>query len=619
MKRMQERYAEKEYDVIVVGGGMAGLSAALEAARDGAKTALVHARPVLGGNASSEVRVHISGADHSLEKPDYAEGGILYELMLENKARNENFSYSTWDLVLYEAARKQENLTLYLNTVMYDCETEGDRISAILCVQETTEMRYRLSAPLFVDSTGNGTLGYLAGAEYRQGSESKAETGEPHAPDAPNNERMGNPIYFRARNMGHPVKFTPPYFAKKYTEQDLRYRMHCATHKVDYSTCADPEKNEKNGGVSSRGIEYGHFWIELMGDTDDIITDYENIRDDLVAALYGVWDHIKNGGDHGAENYALEWVGMLPGTRESRRLVGDYLLSESDIYDNRLFDDAVCYGGWCVDLHTAHGLLDLHRHPSGECYFFDGIYTIPYSCYYSKNIENLFMAGRNISATKLGMCSTRIIGCCAIGGQAVGAAAALCTKYACTPRALYPHIRELQQLILKNDGFLPGIRGEDEKDLCRTARFTATTQREGCPPEKVTDGISRKLGDDMHAWVSAGIREGGEELSASWESEKKISEVRLTFHSDFRYPIRVTMAPNRQKQQRPGVPAELVRDYDLVFSRAGEVVRTLEVKDNHQRHNVNRIPETVCDRVTVRVYTTNGAPDVTVFEMRAYE
>lgn len=618
MKRMNERYVEKNYEVIVVGGGMAGISAALEAARGGAKTALVHARPVLGGNASSEVRVHISGADHSLEKPDYAEGGILYELMLENKARNENFSYSTWDLILFEAVKKQENLTVYLNTVMYDCETEEDRITSILCVQETTEMRMKLSAPLFVDSTGNGTLGYYAGAEYRQGSEAKSETGEPHAPDTANNERMGNTIYFRARNMGHPVKFTPPAFAKKFTEEDLRYRMHCATHKVDYSTCADPEKNEKNGGVSSRGIEYGHFWIELMGDTDDIITDYENIRDDLVASLYGVWDHIKNGADHGADNYALEWVGMLPGTRESRRLVGDYLLNEKDIYDNRSFDDAVCYGGWCVDLHTAHGLLDLHRHPSGECYFFDGIYTIPYRCYYSKNIRNLFMAGRNISATKLGMCSTRIIGCCAIGGQAVGAAAALCTRYGCTPRELTPHVKELQQIILKNDGFLPNVKNSDPDDLAQSAEFTASSYITGGEPEKVIDGISRRLGDDMHGWVSDGISDSGEFLTMKWSDAKEVSELRFTFHSDFHYPIRVTMAPNRQKQQRPGVPAELVKDYDVLLLKDGNIVRKIETRDNHQRHNVHRFEKTLCDTVRLHAKTTNGDNAITVFEVRAY-
>ena len=618
MKRVLERFEEKAFDVVVVGGGMSGLCAALEAARDGASVALVHARPVLGGNASSEVRVHISGADHSLEKPDYAESGILYELMLENKARNANFSYSTWDLVLYEKVKSQENLTVFFNTVMYDCETEDDRITAVYCVQETTEMRFKFTAPLFVDATGHGTLGYYAGAEYRQGSESKSETGEIDAPEQPNNERMGNTIFFRARDMGHPVKFTPPAFAKKFTEEDLRFRMHSAVHKVDFSGCKDPEKNEACGGVSARGIDYGYFWIELMGDKDDIITDYENIRDDLVAALYGVWDHIKNGGDHGAENHALEWVGMLPGTRESRRLVGDYLLDETDILDNKIFEDAVCYGGWCVDLHTAHGLLDLHRHPSGDVRFFDGVYTIPYRSYYSKNISNLFMAGRNISTTKLGLCSTRIIGCCAIGGQAVGAAAALCTKYGCLPRELAPHMSELQQLILKNDGFLPGYKNEDPDDLARGASFTASSFKAGCEPEKVIDGISRRLGDDTHGWVSDGISENGETLTMSFDAPTEISELRYTFDSDFRYPIRVTMAPNRQKQQRDGVPEELVCDYDVIMKKNGETVRTIEVRGNYQRHNVHKFDTTECDEVTLHVHSTHGEKEITVFEVRAY-
>lgn len=618
MKRIAERFAERSYDFIVVGGGMSGVCAAIEAARSGAKTALVHARPVLGGNASSEIRVHISGADHGMEKPDYAESGLLYELMLENKARNEHFSYSIWDMILFEAAKNTENLTVYYNTVLYDCETEGDRITAALCVQETTEMRYRLTAPLFADCTGNGTLGYYAGAEYRQGSESKAETGEIDAPEAGNNERMGNTIYFRARNMGHPVKFTPPSFAKKYTEHDLRFRMHCANHKVDYSGCKDPEKNEQCGGVSARGVDYGYFWIELMGDKDDIITDYENIRDELVASLYGVWDHIKNGGNHGAENHELEWVGMLPGTRESRRLMGDYILDETDILENRIFEDAVAYGGWCVDLHCPHGLLDTDIMPSGDCRFYDGVYTIPYRSYYSKNISNLFMAGRNISATKLGMCSTRIIGCCAIGGQAVGAAAALCTKYGCDPRGLNSHISELQQLLLRRDCFIPGFKNEDVLDLARTATFTASSAKADCEPAKVIDGISRRLGEDAHGWVSDGIREGGEVLSMAFDEPKTLSELALTFESDFNYPIRVTMAPKRQEQQRPGVPAELVKDYDIVFKNGGEVVKTIEIRDNHQRHCVHKFESTECDCVEFRIYSTNGSENVTIFEVRAY-
>lgn len=618
MQRLSERYCEKDYEVIVVGGGMAGLCAALSSARHGAKTALVHARPMLGGNASSEIRIHISGADQSLRQSQFAESGLVYELMLANKAVNDNFSYSIWDMTLFDAAQKQENLDVYYNTVMYDCEMDGSRIKSIMCVQETTEMRIKFSAPLFVDSTGNGTLGYYAGAEFRQGSESKTETGEPHAPEKANNERMGNTVLMKAVNTGHPVKFTPPSFAKKLTEHQLRYRMHAANQKIDSSMAPDPVEWLRLSGTSCKGVDYGYWWLELMGDGEDIITDYETIRDDLLAYAYGLWDHIKNDGDHGAENYALEWVGILPGTRESRRLMGDYMLSESDILDHKHFDDAVVYGGWCIDLHAPHGLLDFDVLPS-DCQHFYGVYTIPYRSYYSKNIDNLFMAGRDISTTKLGLASTRILGCCAIGGQAVGTAAAMCTKYGInTPRDLAPHVKELQQLILKDDGFLPGFKNEDESDLARNATFEASSFVEGGEPQKVVDGISRRLDGDEHGWVSNGVSENGETLKMVLPKTETVSQLRITFDSNFSYPIRVTMAKNRQVQQRIGVPEELVKDYDAVLLKDGKEVAVKEIRNNVQRLNVIDFDPTECDSAEFRIHSTNGADKITVFEVRAY-
>jgi hypothetical protein len=257
--------------------------------------------------------------------------------------------------------------------------------------------------------------------------------------------------------------------------------------------------------------------------------------------------------------------------------------------------------------------------PSGDCRFFDGVYTVPYRCYYSKNIRNLFLAGRDISATKMAFCSTRIIGCCAVGGQAVGAAAALCTKYGCMPRELMPHIGELQTILLRHDGYLPGFVNTDDADLARKAVFTASSYRAGGEPQKVIDGLSRRMGEESHAWISDGIAEGGETLCMAFDGEQTLSQLRLTFESDFSYPIRVTMAPNRQAQQREGIPAELVKDYNVVLSRGGEVVRKIEVRDNHQRHNVLNFDPTVCDRVELVAYNTHGAPNVTVFEVRAYE
>ncbi len=618
-----KRYEEKAYDLIVVGGGMSGLCAALAAAKHGSSVALIHARPVLGGNASSEIRIHISGADQSLKQPDYAEGGMLYELMLENKKSNPNFCYSIWDMVLFEAVKKQSGLDVYFNTVMYDAEAEHDTITAIWCVQETTEMRFKFTAPLFVDATGNGTLGYYVGAEFRHGSESRKETNEPHAPEEANNERMGNTILLKAVNMGRPVPFKAPAFAKHLSEDQLKKRIHCVEMRdhIDVSESPDPEEYKRTSMTSSACNDYGYWWLELMGDGEDIIPDYEKIRDDLMGYCYGLWDHIKNNDEgvhnHEAENYALEWVGALPGMRESRRLMGDYMLSECDVLDHRIFDDAICYGGWCVDLHAAHGLLDFDRLPS-DCNFYSGVYTIPYRSYYSKNIKNLFMAGRDISTTKLGLASTRIIGCCAIGGEAVGIAAALCKKYSCNPRELMPHITELQQLILKDDGYLPGYKNIDPADHALRATFSATSHKENGAPDKVANGISRKIGEETNAWISDGISEGGETLTMKLDAQQMLSQLRLTFFSDFKYPIRVTMAPNRQKQQRDGVPAELVKDYTVSLIKDGKVVKTIEVKDNYQRHNVLDFAPTACDTVEICVSATNGIQDAWIYEVRAY-
>ena len=618
-----KRYEEHSYDLIVVGGGMSGLCAAIAAAKHGSHVALIHARPVLGGNASSEIRIHISGADQSLKQPDYAEGGMLYELMLENKKANPNFCYSIWDMVLFDAVKKQKNLDVYFNTVMYDAESEDDTITAIYCVQETTEMRFKLTAPLFVDATGNGTLGYYVGAEFRQGSESRHETNEPHAPEEANNERMGNTILLKAVDMGRPVPFTPPSFAKPLTEEMLKKRIHCAKMRdhIDVSESPDPEEYKRTSMTSSACNDYGYWWLELMGDGEDIIPDFEKIRDDLMGYCYGLWDHIKNGNeglhDHESENFALEWVGALPGMRESRRLMGDYMLTECDVLEHRIFDDAVCYGGWCVDLHAPHGLLDFDRLPS-DCNFYRGVYTIPYRSYYSRNIKNLFMAGRDISTSKLGLASTRIIGCCAIGGEAVGIAAALCKKYNCNPRELMPHIRELQQLILKDDGYLPGYVNTDPADHALRATFTATSQKANGAPAQVINGISRKIEGDMNAWISDGIREGGEVLTMKLDAPQTLSQLRLTFYSDFAYPIRVTMAPNRQKQQRDGVPAELVKDYTVVLKKDGETVREIDIKGNYQRLNVLDFAPTLCDTAEIRVTATNGIEDAWIYEVRAY-
>ncbi len=612
---MIRKIETKKYDFVVIGGGMSGICAALAAARNGAKTALIHNRSVLGGNASSEVRIHISGASDSQKKPELEESGILYELMLDNKAQNDWFSYPLWDAVLFNKVRFQQNLDLYMNTVMLDADCEQSLITRVRCFQETTEKHLVLEAPLFADCTGNGTLGYFVGAEFMTGSESRADFGELHAPEKTNNFRMGNTILFRAVNRGEPVKFTPPPFAKKLTEQDLHLRIH-SSKLPDYSQAEDPEEYRRVSSVSSAGIGYGYWWLELTGDGEDIIEEYEDIRDELYAYFYGVWDHIKNGGDHGAQNYDLEWVGALPGMRESRRLRGDYILNERDILNHRMFEDSVAYGGWGIDLHAPHGLKDRDLLPS-QVWTFDGTYTIPYRCYYSKNIKNLFMAGRNISASKLGMASTRVIGTCAVGGQAVGSAAALCVKKGVLPRELCGSVFELQQLILKDDGFIPGVKNEDKGDLARYAEFTASSHIADFLPQCVISGVSREFGDGRHSWRCK-MDSDGSWIHARLAFPAELSQINVTFDSNFNYSVRVTMSPARQKQQRRGVPPELTRDFDIVLYKDEKIVKTVQVRNNHQRFCPCYFEKTLCDSFKIKIRATNGADTVCIFEIRAY-
>lgn len=604
------------YEVVVVGGGLSGMCAAIAAARHGAKTALIHGRHVFGGNASSEIRMHICGASESMEKPDLEEGGILYEMMLENKSRNDYHSFSIWDMVLFRAIKREPNLTAYLNTVMEDCEMDGDQIVRIKAYQHTTETMWSIDGDIFIDCTGNGTLGFLAGAEYRVGSEGKAEFNESHAPDEPNNNRMGNTLLFKAVDRGHSVRFKRPEFARVFTEDELKYRTHSAVHGAKTKGGED-EAYLRITSFSSSAVDYGYWWIEVTGEKADIIDEYEEIRDELVSCIYGIWDHLKNGGDHGAENYDLEWVGMMPGMRESRRLVGDYILNENDVLSHRQFEDAVAYGGWAMDIHASKGLFDFDELPS-HIVGVEGHYTIPYRSYYSKNVDNMLMAGRNISASKMAMGSTRVMGTCAIGGQAAGTAAALCVKYNCKPRGVLEHMDELQQTLLRDDCYIPGIRNTDEADLARTAVVTATSAKEGFGPEEVINGISRGEGEEKNIWISDGIGADGETLTLKLKETSTVSQVRLTFDSNFTYAIKVTMSAKRQKQQRVGAPMELVKDYTVALWKDGQKVGEKEVRENVQRANVVNFDPTECDEITVTVHSTNGAEDVHIFEVRAY-
>jgi hypothetical protein len=595
------------YDVLVVGGGISGVTAALAAARHGANTALVQSRPVLGGNGSSEMRMHITGANCHNGKADMVETGILMELLLENKRRNPYHSFSIWDSVLWEKVRFQENLTLYLNTTLDEAQTDGGRITGIVCRQATTETTYAFDADVYVDATGNGTLGFLTGADYRIGSEGKAEFGEPNAPDEPNRTTMGNTLLFIAEDKGEPVPFEKPFWAYTFTEEDLRFRGH--------GNVTIP--HGENGVTEEYNADSGYWWIELGGTSEDIIRDTEKLTEELYKCVYGIWDHIKNGGDHGAENYALSWVGSVPGIRESRRLVGDYLLQEGDVGGNRIFGDAVAYGGWPMDEHPPLGLF--HKGPPVRYLNFPGCYSIPYRCYYSKNVDNLMMAGRDISVSKMALGSVRVMGTCAVGGQAAGTAAAMAAARRIAPRDVAAHISELQQALLKDDCYIPGFRNEDPADLARLAAANATSFQPGCEPENVLSGVTRRVGDSANLWASNGIRPGGESLTLTLPEKRTLRQVRLTFDPNLSREIVPSITKKVRDRQVKGMPEELVRDYTLDVLLGGQSVYKKEIAGNHQSLNVIDLPEAVMfDAVTLTVTATHGTSDARVFEVRLY-
>lgn len=613
------------YDVVIVGGGMSGICASIASARQGARTALVQDRSVYGGNASSETRMHVSGASCHWGKKDAAETGILMELQLENKYLNDSYNYSIWDGVLWSKVKNTENLDSYMNTTMYHVASDGREIQYVDCYQMSTEVHYQFTADVYIDATGNGTLGYFAGCEYRIGREEKSEFKEKDAPDRPDGNTMGNTIYFCARDMGKPVKFTKPDWACSLDESWFAHRYHgdiTVYHNADDVVVLKPGEDYEDHSdelVEKYDVESGYWWIELGGDWDDIIKSSEDIRYELYKCVYGVWDHIKNGGDHGAENYELIWVGAVAGMRESRRLAGDYMLTEHDILENRIHEDGVAYGGWPMDEHTAGGFWEKGQIPS-RVRSFKGLYSIPYGCYCSKTIGNLMMAGRNISASKLAMGSARVMGTCAVGGEAAGTAAAMASLAGMSPREFgEKRIQNLRQELLKNDCYLPGARNEDEKDLARRCRISVSSERPGYEGFHVINGIARTVGEESNLWRSEGIGPDGEVLSLKLPGVKKISQLRLTFDPNLSEERCISVSKAFIDKEPVGVAKELVKDYRITLYRDGEEMYTKMITDNYQRLNVLNIEDDIwADLVEIRVLAANGDPDARIFEVRIY-
>ena len=424
-----------EADICVVGGGIGGMFSAISAARNGAKVVLMQDRPVLGGNASSEIRMWISGAGTRVR--DLQETGLLEELLLDNMYRNPKRNFSVWDSLLYEKVRFEPNIELLLNCSCCDAEMAGSRIVSVTGFQLTTYQWHQVRAKIFIDCSGDSILAPLSGAEFRMGRESKAEFNEEFGLEEADSHTMGMSILLQARETDHPVSYTPPAWAYTFkTDEEMNFKPHDLYQ-----------------------INTNFYWIELGG-MEDSIGDTEKVRDELLKIAFGVWDHMKNQGDHGAENWELEWVGFLPGKRESRRYVGDYVLNQNDVENHPVFPDTVAYGGWQIDNHLPGGFhMGGHTGSHLQKRRLSEPYGIPYRCLYSKNIENLMFAGRNISTTHLGLSTSRVMGTVGVLGQAAGTAAAIAVRNGLTPReAGQQRIGEIQAQLMEDDCFLPGFR-----------------------------------------------------------------------------------------------------------------------------------------------------------------
>ncbi len=588
------RHIEHETELCIVGGGLSGLCAAVAAARAGTKVILIQDRPMLGGNCSSEIRMWVRGAKGKHNR----ETGILSEMEEENIYRNPTLEAPLWDSVMYGTAIREKNLTLMLNCSVVDAETEGNRIVSVTGWQLTTYTWHTVRAKQFVDSSGDSILAPIVGARYRVGREAQSEFGEAIGHEVADRKTMGMSCLLQARETDGPVTFTPPDWANVYETDDafissvspLTGRVQIRDHVVGTSAC-------------------NLWWMELGGE-DDSIHDTERLRDELLKVAFGVWDHIKNRGDHGFDNWVLEWVGFLPGKRESRRYEGGHTLTQNEIEAGGKFDDVVAFGGWPMDDHNPCGIAmsDAKEEPS-ILYNAPSPYGIPYRSLYSADIANLFVAGRNIGATHAALSSTRVMATCSLIGQAVGSAAAIAIREGIDPADLYPtHIPALQAQLMEDNCFVPGSHRE----------MPALTKRAAIDlPEAelalLQDGIDRPRKEADHA---ATLPVGGA-ITFTFDAPEQISELRIVFDPDF---TRETISPNKKMRvfaQRlhtgkdfvpVKVAATIVRAFTVEAN--GEVVA--EVGENY--HSFVKLPlDVTAKTLTVRFTETWGAETVRLY------
>jgi hypothetical protein len=558
------RTIDHKVEFCVVGGGISGMCAAIAAARQGVKTLLIHDRPVLGGNASSEIRMWICGAhgENNLET------GIIEEIRLENLYRNNYPNYSIWDSILYEKVKFQENLTVLLNCSCNSADMDGNKIKSIRSWQLTNETWHTVEADYFSDCSGDSILAPLSGAEFRYGREASGEFNESIEPEQADTNTMGMSCLLQCRETNSPEKFIPPAWANKYTcPEDLPNRDIRIT----------PTQN---------------FWWLEIGGTRNTVHDCEEIRDELLKITFGVWDYIKNYSEECAANWVIDWVGFLPGKRESRRYVGDHIITQNDVASGGNFEDIIAYGGWSMDDHHPEGI----KYPGQPTIFHPAPspYGIPYRALYSKNIDNLFFAGRNISATHAAISSTRVMATCGLLGQAAGTAAAVAVKHSLSPRGVYQHkLAELQSQLQADDCWLPGRKREISGPCQETGLLSSCADA-----ENVRNGFDRTIGNEKNYCIV----KSGDYLEYRFDRALDISEVRIVFDSNLNRNYLNMLSNYPLDMPRYSPPETLVKSFTLIAENEnGETVEMFSTDNNYQRlFRLNKDIKTKAIRLTIQ-------------------
>ena len=422
---VKKAVAEKAFDLVVCGGGIAGTCAAISAARLGLKVALVQDRPVLGGANSSEVRVQLGG--HINLGPYPRLGDVVAEIG-PKRGGNAQPAAVYEDRRKLDAVAAEKNISLFLNTrvVALDKTADGAAIAAVTGVNVADGSLTRFAAPLFADCTGDACVGALAGADFRMGRESRAETGEEIAPEKADAMTMGASVQWYTKELPAVVAFPARPWMIAF--------------------------NEKNCVYGTRGD-----WDWETGMMRDQITEFERIRDYGMLVAYSNWSYLKNASARRAEyaKRAFAWVAYVAGKRESRRLLGDHILTQQDIFEYRPHPDGTCCTTWTIDLHYPRAMKHFDGEPfrSISTHNKHYAYPIPYRCLYSRNVANLFMAGRNISVTHVALGTVRVMRTTGMLGEVVGMAARVCREKGCRPRGVYTHhLDALKALMAKGVG-----------------------------------------------------------------------------------------------------------------------------------------------------------------------